>query len=123
MDVAQDNGAASAELYVPYVLVPASVVADLRFDRSMVTVGGSYSLNVSGSSLTSQTFFDVRFTAPGSRTSDVVLNWQRGLTATHSVAAGTASGIWTITGVRAHQLETDHTGNFVSVTATIDVTR
>jgi len=114
---------ASAELYVPYVSVPASVVADLRFDRSMVTVGGSYSLNVSGSSLTSQTFFDVRFTAPGSRTSDVVLNWQRGLTATHSVPAGTASGIWTITGVRAHQLETDHTGNFVSVTATIDVTR
>jgi hypothetical protein len=112
---------ASTELYVPSPLVPALVVTDLRFDRSSVTTGSSFSVNVSGSNLTPQVFFDVRVTTPGSYTSDVVLNWQKGLAATHSVPAGTASGIWTITGVRAHEIETDHTGNFVPVKATVTV--
>jgi len=111
----------SAELYVPRSLSAALVVADFRFDRSSVKSGSSYSVNLSASNLTPQTFFDVRFTAPGSSDSDVVLNWQRGLAATHSVPAGTALGIWTITGVRAHQVETDHTGNFVQVSATMTV--
>jgi Galactose oxidase, central domain len=112
---------ASAELYVPRLLVPALVVADLRFDQSSVSAGSSYAVNVLGSNLTPQTFFDIRFTAPGSNTTDVVLNWQRGLAATHDVPAGTASGIWKINGVRAHQNEADHTGNFVPVNATITV--
>jgi hypothetical protein len=111
---------ASAELFVPSLPVPALVVAELRFDRSSVTPGSSYSVNASGSDLSPRTFFDVRFTAPGGHT-DVVLNWQRGLSAAHNVPAGTAPGIWTITGVRAHQLETDHTGNFSPVSATITV--
>jgi hypothetical protein len=112
---------ASTELYVPSPLVPALVVTDLRFDRSSVNAGSSYSVNVSGSNLTPQVFFDVRVTAPGSYTSDVVLNWQRGPAAIHSVPAGTASGIWTITGVRAHEIETDHTGNFFPVSAALTV--
>jgi galactose oxidase-like protein len=111
----------SAELYIPSVLVPAQVVADLRFDRTSVVTGSSYSVNVSGSNLTPQTFFDVRFTAPGSNASDVILNWQRGVAASHEVPVGIAAGTWTINGVRAHVVETDHTGIFFPVSATIRV--
>jgi WD40 repeat protein len=113
--------APTAELYVPSPLILPLVVTDLRFDVTTVAAGTSYSAKVSGSNLTDRTFFDVRFTAPGSNSYIVALNWQRGLTATHSVPAGMASGIWTITGVRAHEIETDHTGNFVPVSATITV--
>jgi hypothetical protein len=111
----------SAELYVPSVLIPAQVVARLGFDRTSVVAGTSYLVNVSGANIDAQTFFDVRFIAPGSKTSDVVLNWQRGVGDSHVVPAGTASGIWTINGVRPHQIETDHTGNFFPVLATIMV--
>ena len=113
----------SAELYVPSTLMPAQVVTALQFDQTRVVAGSSYSVNVSGSNLTSQTFFDVRFTAPGSDASAVVLNWQRGLAGSHGAPAGTASGIWTINGVRAHQMETDHTGSFFPVSATMTVSR
>jgi hypothetical protein len=113
----------SAELYVPPLLVPAQVVTDLRFDRTNVVAGSSYSVDVAGSNLTSETFFDVRFTRPGSNDSAVALNWQKGLAASHDVAAGAASGSWTINGVRAHEIETDHTGNFFPVSATITVTQ
>src|SRR5262249_54560144 len=64
------------------------------------------------------TFFDVLFASPGSNESAVVLNWQKGLAATHDVAACTASGVCTINGVRGNQIETDHTDNFVPVSAT-----
>ena len=37
----------------------------------------------------------------GSNVSDVVLNWQRGVAASHVVASGTALGVWTINAVRA----------------------
>jgi hypothetical protein len=111
----------SAELYVPAVLSPAQVVTSIQFDRTSVIPGTSYSFNVSGSNLAAQTFFDVRYSAPGAKEFAVVLNWQRGITAGHEVPTGTASGIWTINGVRAHQIETDHTGNFVPVSATIAV--
>jgi Tol biopolymer transport system component len=97
------------------------IVTGLQFDRTNVAARSSYSVSVSGSNLTSQTFFDVRFTSPGSNESAVVLNWQKGLAARHDVQAGTASGVWTINGVRAHQIETDHTGNLVPVSATITV--
>jgi hypothetical protein len=112
---------ADAELYVPSVLVPVPVVTGLRFDRMSVATGSSYSANFSGSNLTDEMFFDVRFTAPGSNDFVVVLNWQTGLAANHGVPAGTTSGIWTINGGRAHRIETDHSGNFVPVSATITV--
>ena len=111
----------SAELYVPSVLIPAPVITDFHFDRSTVVAGTSYSANVSGTSLAPQTFFDVRFTSPGSNESAVVLNWQKGLAASHDVPVGIASGVWAINGVRAHQIETDHTGTFVPVSASITV--
>jgi hypothetical protein len=114
---------ASAELYNPAVLIPALVVRDLEFDRTSVVAGSSYSVNVSGSNLTPQTFFDVRFTAPGSNSFNVALNWQTGLATSHAVPLDTAPGNWSINGVRAHQDEADHTGNFNPVSATITVIR
>jgi Galactose oxidase, central domain len=112
---------ASAELYVPSVLSPTPVANTFRFDRSVVAPGSFYAVNVAGSNLSPQTFFDVRFISPGTSESAVVLNWQSGLAASHGVPAGTASGDWTINGVRAHEIETDHTGNFFPVSATITV--
>src|SRR5262249_54172979 len=44
----------SAELYVP----PAQVVTGLQFDQASVAAGASYSVNISGSGLTAETFFD-----------------------------------------------------------------
>src|SRR6266850_1651504 len=116
------GGSSSAELYVPRLLTPPLVVNDLRFDLTVVTAGASYSFNISGSGLTAETFFDVRFTSPGNNAS-VVLNWQRGPAASHAVPVGTASGNWTINGVRAHQIEEDHTSSFVPVSATITVSK
>jgi hypothetical protein len=112
---------AAAEIYVPSVLIPAPVVTDLQLDRTNGVPGTSYSVNISGSNLTPETFFDVRFTPPESKASDVVLNWQRLVTANHGVPAGTASGIWTINDVRPHQIETDHTGSFIPASTTITV--
>jgi hypothetical protein len=104
-----------------FAITFAPLVTDLRFDRTSVVADASFSVNISGSNLTPQTFFDVRFTAPGSSAANVSLNWQRGLTASHSISAGTAPGTWTINGVRAHHDEADHMGNFVPVNATITV--
>jgi len=111
----------SAQLYVPSALPARVVVSDLRFDRTSVVAGSAYSVTVSGSNLTPQTFFDVRFLSPGKTASDAVLNWQEGIAASHGVPLDAAPGIWTISGVRPHQIETDHTGDFVPVSATITV--
>jgi hypothetical protein len=111
---------ASALIYTPAVLVPALIVTDLQFDRMNVVRGSSYSVNLSGFNLTPDTFFDVRFVSPDGNES-AALNWQRGLAQTHDILAGIAAGGWTINGVRAHRVETDHTGNFFQVSATITV--
>jgi uncharacterized delta-60 repeat protein len=100
---------------------PAAVVTSLHFDRSSVAAGFNYSANFSGVNLNDETFFDVRFTAPGSNDSAVAVNWQKGLAANHSVPDGITSGTWTINGVRAHKIETDHSGDFVGVSAMITV--
>jgi hypothetical protein len=100
-------------------LIPTATVSDLRFDRTDAVAGSYHTLTISGSNLTPETYFDVRFNT-GSETS-VVLNWQRGLTVSHSVSAGTAPGNWTINGVRAHQEEADHTGDFSPLNATITI--
>jgi Galactose oxidase, central domain len=112
---------ASAEIYTPSILMPIPVVETVRFDRSAVPAGGSYSVELSGSYLSSEMFFDVRLISPGSSESAVVLNWQRGSTGEHDVPAGITPGNWTINGVRAHEIETDHTSNFFPVSATITV--
>jgi hypothetical protein len=115
------NNSRSAETYRPLFLVPTAKVNDFRFDRTEVAAGTSYSVSVSGSNLAPETFFDVRFRIPGSDNYAVVLNWQRGLTVSHSVPAGTTAGSWTINGVRAHHEEADHTGDFAPLNARITV--
>jgi hypothetical protein len=116
-----DPKPASAEVYIPSILMPVPVVRAIRFDRMVVPAGSSYSVDLSGSNLTPEMFFDVRVTSPESNESVVALNWQKGLVVNHDVPAGLSPGSWTITGVRAHEIETDHTGNFFPVSATITV--
>src|SRR5262249_37762981 len=53
--------------------VPDLVVTELRIDRTKVVAGGSFAVNISGPNLTTQTFFDVRFTSPGTNESAVVM--------------------------------------------------
>jgi len=118
---ARSSPTSSAELYVPNIPVPAQIVNGLRFDQPSVLPGSAYSVEVVGSNLTSQTLFDVRFTAPGTADSAVALNWQNGAVAAHDVPAGIALGFWTINGVRPHQIETDHTGIFFPISAVIVV--
>jgi hypothetical protein len=86
---------------------------------STVTAGSSYTANISGSNFTSQTYFDVRFQAPGAAASSEAWNWQIGPSASHP--AGTTTGTWTINGIRAHLDPADHTGTYVSVSATLNV--
>jgi Galactose oxidase, central domain len=115
------GGPASAEVYIPSVLMPIPVVRGVRFDRMVVPAGSSYSVDFSGSNLTPEMFYDVRFTSPESNESAVALNWQKGFAENHEAPAGLASGSWKITSVRAHEIETDHTGIFFPVSATITV--
>ena len=96
-------------------------VTGVTFNSSTVRIGSSFSAAFSGSNLTDLTYFDIRFRAPGSTTDQESQNWQRGVSANHAIAAGTATGMWTITGVRPHQQSTDHSGNFVSTSVTLTV--
>ena len=95
----------------------------IQFDRTSVRVGDSWKATFSGANLTDQTYFDVRFRSPGSSIDEVALNWQRGMSATYNLAAGTAIGTWIVTGIRAHDSVSDHGGEFVSVSASITVER
>jgi trimeric autotransporter adhesin len=97
------------------------LVTDIQFDSFNVRIQSSWTATFSGTNLTDQTYFDLRFQRPGGNTDQVALNWQRGTAAPHSVPNGTDAGTWTITGARPHQIETDHTGNFFPVSATITV--
>ena len=103
------------------VATPPLLVTGLSFDSTSTRIGSAYTATISGSNLTNQTFFDVRFRAPGSVADNVASNWQTGLSASHSVPAGLPTGAWTITGVRAHQDASDHTGSFVPLSTTITV--
>jgi hypothetical protein len=96
------------------------LVTGITLDSS-VTAGGSYTATISGSNITAQTSFDVRYVPPGKTAEEVALNWQTGLSASKSVPASTPTGVWTITGVRPHEDAADHTGSFASVTASITV--
>ncbi|PYS45280.1 MAG: hypothetical protein DMG13_32475 [Acidobacteria bacterium] len=97
------------------------VVNAVGFNTPRAPRGGSVTVTFSGNNLTTTTYFDVRFRAPGASADDVAFNWQQGPSASHAVPAGTAIGDWTITGVRAHADANDHTGPFASVQATFSV--
>jgi hypothetical protein len=93
----------------------------VRFDLTTVAVGEFFAADFGGSNMTPEMFFDVRFTDPGGTFSYVSFNWQKGLKSSHLVSASTAPGVWTISSVRAHRFEGDHSGNFLPVTAAIAV--
>jgi len=105
----------------PKTTTGSLVVTGLTFDSTAARFGSSYVSTVSGSNLTAQTYFDVRFRAPRSSVDATVWNWQIGASKVQSVTAGTPTGTWTITGVRAHQDPTDHTGSFVTVSVSLTV--
>src|SRR5215510_4459032 len=93
----------------------------LAFNPSTVRIGSSFSAAFTGSNLTDLTHFDVRYRAPGSIMDQEAQNWQRGVTANRPIAAGVATGSWTITGVRPHQDTADHSVNFAPVSVTLTV--
>ena len=97
------------------------IASTIHFDPAIIAVGSSWNVRFSGSNLTDQTYFDVRFRSPGSTTNQVALNWQQGISALHTVPAGTEAGTWIVTGVRAHESVSDHGGDFVPVSARLDV--
>jgi photosystem II stability/assembly factor-like uncharacterized protein len=101
--------------------VSSWTVTGPQFDPVSVASDGSFSANFSGSNLTADTYFDVRFRAPCSDQDLIAVNWQRGTSVSHTIPSGTAPGPWTITGVWAHQDINDHSADFVSVSATLQV--
>jgi uncharacterized delta-60 repeat protein len=109
--------------YIPALqslMVSDVVVADVKISPTSVNAGGSFTVVVSGVYLFTNTYFDVRYRSPGGA-EQVSLNWQRGTSASHIVAIGTASGTWTITGIWAHTGADDHSSDFAPVSATITV--
>jgi len=101
----------------------AILITGLTLNPASASAGASFSGTFAGPNLTAQTFFDVRFRAPGSTVDQQASNWQKGTSGTHSVPPGTAVGTWTITGVRAHLDETDHTGSYSNISVTLAVTQ
>jgi hypothetical protein len=97
------------------------VATGLTFSANTVSVGSSFTATFVGSSLAANTFFDVRFRTPGSTVDGVVVNWQQGTSKSITVPAGTQTGIWTITGVRAHASSNDGAGPFTLVSVTLTV--
>ena len=98
------------------------LVSDMRFDPASVQMGGPLTATFSGTNLTNETYFDIRFRTPRSATDEVVLNWQQGRSARHTVPLGTAPGTWTVTGVRAHQNINDHSSDFAPLSVILTVT-
>jgi plastocyanin len=96
-------------------------ITGLTLGSPSVRVGASFSAAFAGSNLTDLTYFDIRFRSPGGTADQEAGNWQRGTSGSHAVAAGTATGTWTITGVRPHQDSANHSGSFVTVSVPLTV--
>jgi plastocyanin len=96
-------------------------VTGLTVSPTTVRAGSSFSATITGSNLTDLTYFDVRFRSPGSTADQDALNWQRGVSATHSIAADTNAGVWTITGVRSHQQAEDHSATYATMSVPMTV--
>src|SRR5436190_2479629 len=96
-------------------------VTGLTFSSSTVRIGASFSAAFTGSNLTDLTYFDIRYRTPGSTADQEAPNWQRGVSGSHAVPAGTAPGTWMVTGARPHQNSADHSGNFAPLSVTLTV--
>jgi hypothetical protein len=99
------------------------VVTGASITPARVRMGEAYTTAFIGTSLTSETYFDVRFLAPGSAVDEVVFNWQRGISDRRTVGLSTRPGKWIITGVRGHRDPRDHEGGFNPLLITLEVTR
>ena len=75
----------------------------------------------SGTGLSGQTYFDIRFRAPGSNTDQEAVNWQQGASASHTVPAVIQTGTYVVTAVRAHRDVGDHTGPYIPVLASLTI--
>ena len=95
------------------------ITTNMQFDPATVRSGSSFTATFSGTNLTDETYFDVRFRSPGGDTDQVALNWQKGTSEKHGLPLNTPTGTWTITGVWAHQNPNDHSSDFVPVTSTL----
>lgn len=114
----------SVEAYDSLLPEDSSPVAThIRFDATNILIGTSFTATVSGSNLSAETYFDVRFHAPDGTADQVAYNWQQGTSFIHRVGADIPGGTWTITGIRAHRDANDHTGPFSPVTASLNVIR
>jgi uncharacterized delta-60 repeat protein len=104
-----------------YTGAPPSPAVELKLDPASVRLGGSFRATFFGGSLTSDTYFDLRFRSPLSTVDQVALNWQRGLSATHGVPTATPPGIWLISGIRPHLDINDHNALFSAVSTSLSV--
>src|SRR5436190_6133175 len=103
--------------------VSSPIVTELQLNPGNVESEASFTATFSGTNLTPETYFDVRFRAPCTDKDQVVLNWQRGASSTHRVPAGSPAGVWTISGVWTHQDINDHSGDFASLSTALLVYR
>ena len=99
------------------------LVNGITFTPNAIKSGDSFTAAISGIGLSPTTYVDIRFRRPGSDTDEIAVNWQEGLMATHAIAAGTPVGTWLVTGVRSHEVIDDFSGDFVSMSAALQVTR
>lgn len=119
---ARDNSGSFLEDVESPLGTPADPAATgISFEPSTVRLGGSVTSTVTGSNLSARTYFDVRFRIPGSTTEQVALNWQEGTAGSHLISPGTATGTWTITGLRAHRELNDHGNSFITVNVRLSV--
>jgi hypothetical protein len=97
------------------------LVSNLAFDPNNVSRGGAFVATFSGTGLSGQTYFDIRFRVPGSTTEQEAANWQQGTSATHAVPASIQTGTYIVTAVRAHRDVGDHTGPYIPVSTSFTV--
>lgn len=116
-----DHSGDFIDLSLPLVVKVLPRVTGLTFDPGGVHVGSAFTAAFSGAHLTDETWFDLRFRIPGSDTDQVALNWQRGATSGHIAPIGMITGVWTVTGVRAHQDPADYTAEFTPLASTLRV--
>lgn len=100
-------------------------VDQLSANTGLVAPGGSYTATFIGSNL-ANTYFDVKVyvgsTATAAAYETEILNWQRGEIGSHIVDANHPDQVLTIIAVRAHNLENDHSGQYVQLPQIISIT-
>ncbi len=97
------------------------LVSSLSFDPINVSPGGTFTATFSGTSLSAQTYFDIKLRAPDSTTEQEASNWQQGTPISHAVPGSIKTGTYVVTAVRAHKDSADHNGAYIPVSASLAV--